>query len=66
VDPSSGDLIERTRSDQQGHFEIALAEGRYYLEPEADGFPGGGERVLVVVPSHGFTRITLHLDTGIR
>ena len=68
IDASDGNVLRRAHSDDGGRFEVVIEAGRYFLEAmsEGTGFPGGGERVLVLVRSHRFTRVTLHLDTGIR
>jgi hypothetical protein len=64
----SDELVKSTDSGQDGRFRIDLEPGSYELLPvvsESGGLPYG-KRVLVVVESGKYNRVTLSLDSGIR
>jgi len=64
-----GDRIVATfRSDAQGHFDVRVAPGMYFVVAGADApiISPKTQTKEVVVGSTGLTTVLLHFDTGIR
>ena len=64
----SGKTAATVRSGKDGRFRVNLAPGRYVLVPNAPdpGAPPQAAPVRVRVRAHGFTRVTITYDSGIR
>jgi hypothetical protein len=59
-------LVVRVRSSATGHFKIALAPGRYLVQPE-NGHPyPRSSRQIATVHSHRYTTVRISYDSGIR
>lgn len=68
MDPSGTEKIAEIKTDEEGHFKIDLAPGRYLLVPQTpkDQILPTGEPREVVVRQKGFTDVILYYDSGIR
>ena len=67
IDGSDGHRVASTRSNESGHFSIALLAGTYSVTAERS--PRGGmfsKPVTAVVAAGRWTDVTVLLDTGIR
>jgi hypothetical protein len=59
-------LVTRVLSSTDGYFSVGLAPGRYLLVPQAGHpFPIGLPQTFTVAAGR-YTRVTVHLDSGIR
>lgn len=60
--------VGSARSDADGRFETDLAPGTYRLVPDlpSGGGPPSARPVTVTVEPGRYTRVTIHVDTGIR
>ncbi len=63
-----GKVVATTRSGADGRFRVALAPGRYVLDPvDPDrGAPPTSSPLPVRVAAHRFTQVRLVFDSGIR
>lgn len=67
VSTAEGSVTAETRTDAEGRFEVAVAPGKYVVQPVVEG--GGvafSKPVQVIVSDERFVEVTLHVDTGIR
>ena len=59
-------LVSRVQSSATGHFKIALAPGRYLLQPQ-NGHPyPRSSPLLATVHRHRYTSVQISYDSGIR
>jgi Carboxypeptidase regulatory-like domain len=56
----------RTRTDDQGRYRIRLAPGYYAVRTTGKGLGSLIEPSRVRVRAQRYTRVNLHIDTGIR
>ena len=65
---ASGKVVKTVRSGEDGRFRVNLAPGRYMLVPLSphEGAPPYAGPLTVRVRAHGFTRVTISYDSGIR
>ena len=56
----------RTRTDLRGRYRVRLAPGYYSVRTTGRGLGSVVKPSRVRVRAHRFTRIDLHIDTGIR
>lgn len=66
---SSGKIVARVSTDEQGHFTRRLSTGRYALIPQHCGMSAGNEAgtpPMVRIRAHRTTRTHVDCDTGIR
>jgi hypothetical protein len=61
-----GRLAGETRTDARGRFRLHLAPGRYQLYTSGGIVPFAAAVASARVTSHRFTRLELHVDSGIR
>jgi hypothetical protein len=68
VRTDGGEEVLTTRSGPDGRFQLALAPGRYLVEPVAPnpGAPPQAAAVEVEVAPHEYTELTIVYDSGIR
>ena len=61
-------VVASFRSDAEGHFEVLLAPGMYFVVPGPDApiISPRAQAKEVAVGSNGKTTVLLHFDTGIR
>lgn len=64
----SGAEVAQFRSDGEGRFEVALAEGVYAVVPDESAplLDPAAQRREVTVPGDGYAEVVLHFDTGLR
>jgi hypothetical protein len=63
---STGRIVARVRSGDDGRFKLRLRPGHYLIEPvSGDPFPRA-EPVAVVVHARRFSHVTIMFDSGIR
>lgn len=62
----AGRIVARTRTNEQGRFRVALAPGRYTVITTGARIGQMAPSVSVRVRTGAYTRVTLHIDTGIR
>lgn len=55
-------------TDEEGRFQVALAPGEYYIDPQSPnpGAPPAGIPQNVTAPPDRFVQITIQYDSGIR
>ena len=58
--------ISRVVADSKGYFRVALAPGKYVLNPESPGILPRAAPVPVIVQANHFTRQDIAYDSGIR
>jgi hypothetical protein len=63
---SDRERVARTRSGNDGRFQVRLRAGRYYLTGSSSGGLSRARTVLVTVHRDAFTRVTITFDSGIR
>jgi hypothetical protein len=61
-----GRVAGETRTDARGRFRLRLSPGRYRLYTSGGIQPFGAPVATARVVAHRFTRVTLHVDSGIR
>jgi hypothetical protein len=66
VRTASGAVVARVRSSHAGSFAVPLAPGRYVLRASSDSGPSRSAPTPVEVVSHGYARVTVIVDSGIR
>lgn len=55
------------KTDQQGHFRVELAPGKYTIKIQKPQMKGSGCGLAdIEVTASGFKKVTLNCDTGIR
>jgi hypothetical protein len=59
-------VTRRTRTDVRGRYRIRLAPGYYSVRTTSRGLGSVVKPARVRVRLHRFTRVDLHIDTGIR
>jgi hypothetical protein len=63
---TTGGVVTRVRSEEDGHFRVGLRPGQYVLDPESgDPFPVATEQEATVVEGV-YTEVVVSFDTGIR
>jgi hypothetical protein len=63
---TTGGVVTRVRSGEDGHFRVGLRPGQYVLDPESgDPFPVATEQEATVVEGV-YTDVVVSFDTGIR
>lgn len=63
---SSGQLVTRFDTDEQGNFKISLLPGTYTLQPDqGEPFPVASDLSVVVIENQ-YTPVSIQYDTGIR
>jgi Carboxypeptidase regulatory-like domain len=61
-----GNVVARTKTNAKGHYGVRLAPGRYVVRITGRVSLEPAEATAVRVRAGHFTRLDLHLDTGIR
>jgi hypothetical protein len=61
-----GRVAGETRTDARGRFRLRLSPGRYQLYTSGGIAPFAAPVATARVVSHRFTRLELHVDSGIR
>jgi Carboxypeptidase regulatory-like domain len=56
----------RARTDDQGRYRVRLAPGYYAVRTTGKGLGSSIKPSRVRVRAHRYTRVNLHIDTGIR
>ncbi len=63
---TSGGVVTRIRSEEDGHFRVGLRPGHYVLDPQSgDPFPVATEQEATVADGV-YTEVVVSFDTGIR
>jgi hypothetical protein len=63
---AGGSAVATARTDAQGRFELPLEPGDYVIEAVLPAGPPSAKPTSVTVPPHGFSQVTVLVDTGIR
>jgi hypothetical protein len=61
-----GRVVNEARTDVRGRFRLRLDAGRYRLYTSGGIAPFAAPVAFVRVVAHRFTRVELHVDSGIR
>lgn len=67
VESASGSQVATFKTDDKGHFKIALPPGRYAIRAEKAGMKGRGCGLQdIEVTAAGYKQVKLDCDTGMR
>ena len=67
VESATGGQVATFKTDEKGHFKVALPPGRYAIRAEKTGMKGRGCGLQdIEVTAAGFKQVDLHCDTGLR